>query len=192
MISYLKGQIKNKNQRSLTLDINNIGYEIFLPLSFLERLKIGEVKELFCHLHVRQDVMELYGFETIEEKNFFELLITISGVGPKSALQVLTIAKINEIKKAIVHGDPTLLRKVSGIGQKTADRIIVELKDKLENLALSEQDIKSINDDHGVFEALQGLGYSEREVREVMRRISTNLTDENETIKQALKMLGKR
>ncbi len=192
MISYLKGQIKNKNQRSLTLDINNIGYEIFLPLSFLERLKIGEVKEFFCHLHVRQDVMELYGFETIEEKNFFELLITISGVGPKSALQVLTIAKINEIKKAIVHGDPTLLRKVSGIGQKTADRIIVELKDKLENLALSEQDIKSINDDHGVFEALQGLGYSEREVREVMRRISTNLTDENETIKQALKMLGKR
>lgn len=191
MISHLSGQVKFKNDKSLTLDVNGVGYELRISALVLEKLKIGEQKNFFTHLYVREDAMELYGFESLDEKKFFELLISVSGVGPKSAMQVLSIAKLTEIKKAILRSDPTLLRKVSGIGQKTAERIVVELKNKLEDLPLGDEKINLAATDSGAFEALQTLGYSAGEVREVLRKIPAEIENENEIIKQALKILGK-
>jgi len=191
MISHLKGTIKYKNEKSVALDVGGVGYEIFICLPALEKIKIGEEKEFFTHLYIREDAMELYGFETQEEKRFFELLISISGVGPKSALQVLSIAKMIEIKKAILRGDPSLLRKVSGIGQKTAERIVVELKNKLEDLPVGDEKISLAGGETGAFEALESLGYNSNEIRQVLRQLPEDLNDENEIIKQALKVLGK-
>lgn len=192
MISHLSGTIKYKGEKSITLDVNGVGYEIFIPAPFLEKIKLGEKSDFFTHLYLREEAMELYGFKTSEEKQFFELLISISGVGPKSALQVLSIARLSEIKKAILRDDPSLLRKVSGIGQKTAERIVVELKNKLQDLSIGDEKIGLSGVGAGAFDALQGLGYSGQEIRKVLRQIPAEIEDENEIIKQALKLLGKK
>lgn len=191
MISWLQGTIKYKGSKSLTLDVGGVGYEIFVSQPVLEQLKVGAEKEFFCHLYVREDALNLYGFTSQDEKNFFELLISISGVGPKSALQALSIAKLSEIKKAILRDDPSLLRKVSGIGTKTAERIVVELKNKLKDLPLGGEKIDLAANDAGAFDALQTLGYSAPEVRQALRQVPQEIEDEDEIIKTALKLLGK-
>jgi Holliday junction DNA helicase RuvA len=192
MISFLTGIIKQKSEKSATVLVGDVGYEVFLAQLVLEKLKIGETKDFFCHLHVREDAMELYGFVSFDEKKFFELLISVSGVGPKSAMAVLAVAKLSEIQKAILRGDPTLLRKVSGIGQKIAERVVVELKNKLESMPISGEKIDLSFGSNGAFEALQGLGYSSEEVRMALRAVPSEIEDENEIIKLALKNLGKK
>lgn len=192
MISLLTGTIKLKGLKSATIDIHGLGFEVFLPQLTLEKIKIGQTATYYTHLQVREDALELYGFETLAEKNFFELLISVSGVGPKSALSVLSIAKLEEIKKAILRDDPTLLRKVSGIGQKTAERIVVELKNKLADLVVGNERIDLSTANSGAFDALMTLGYSAAEVREALRKLPKDINDENEIIKQTLKMLGKK
>ena len=191
MISNLSGTIKYKNDKTVILDVSGVGYEIAMTQPALEKIKVGSQEEIFCHLYVREDALALYGFVIPEEKKFFELLISISGVGPKSALQTLSIAKLTEIKQAVLRGDPSLLRKVSGIGQKTAERIVIELRNKLDDLPVGNEKINLSTSSAEAFEALQGLGYSANEVREVLRKIPAEISDEDEIIKLALKNLGK-
>jgi len=193
MISYLFGKIKYKNTKSITLEINGVGYEVFVSEPILEKLKVDENKEFFISSYVREDTFSLYGFETQEEKIFFELLISVSGVGPKSALQTLSIAKLSEIKKAILRDDPSLLKKVSGIGTKTAERIVVELKNKLDNILIDKNEKIDLTSDGqtGAFEALQSLGYSAQEIRNALRKVPNETENEDEIIKQVLKLLGK-
>ena len=194
MISNLFGTIKYKNEKSIILNVNNVGYEIFIALPFLEKLKIGQEKEFFTYLYVREDLMVLYGFENQNEKKFFELLISVSGVGPKSALQTLSIAKLSEIKKAILRDDPSLLKKVSGIGTKTAERIVVELKNKLDDLPIEKGEAinLAVGGQAGAFEALQSLGYNPQEIRDVLKQIPSEIENENEIIKSVLKLIGKK
>jgi len=193
MISYLFGKIKYKDNKSITLEINGVGYEVFVSEPILEKLKVDENKEFFISSYVREDTFSLYGFETQEEKIFFELLISVSGVGPKSALQTLSIAKLSEIKKAILRDDPSLLKKVSGIGTKTAERIVVELKNKLDNILIDRNEKIDLTSDGqtGAFEALQSLGYSAQEIRNALRKVPNETENEDEIIKQVLKLLGK-
>jgi len=191
MISFLSGTIKNKNSKTITLDVNGVGYEIAMTQPVLEKIKVNDKKEIFCYLYVREDALDLYGFNLPEEKKFFELLISISGVGPKSALQTLAIAKLSEIKQAVLRGDPTLLRKVSGIGQKTAERIVIELRNKLDDLPVGDEKINLSASGSEAFDALQGLGYSASEVRTALRQVSPEIDDEDEIIKSALKLLGR-
>jgi len=193
MISYLFGKIKYKDNKSITLEINGVGYEVFVSEPILEKLKVDENKEFFISSYVREDTFSLYGFETQEEKIFFELLISVSGVGPKSALQTLSIAKLSEIKKAILRDDPRLLKKVSGIGTKTAERIVVELKNKLDNILIDKNEKIDLAFDGqaGAFEALQSLGYSAQEIRNALRKVPSNIEDEDEIIKYILKIIGK-
>lgn len=192
MISFLSGIVKQKSEKSATLLVGGVGYEIFLNQLTLEKLKVGEAREFFCHLQVREDLMELYGFNSAEEKRFFELLISVSGIGPKSAMAVMASAKLSEIQKAILRGDPSLLRQVSGIGQKIAERVVVELKNKIESMPMSGEKIDLSYGSNGAFEALQGLGYSAEEVRLALRAVPAEIEDENEIIKLALKGLGKK
>ncbi|MFH1610899.1 MAG: Holliday junction branch migration protein RuvA [Patescibacteria group bacterium] len=193
MISYLIGKIKYNSNKSLTLLVGNVGYEISVSEPVLDKIKIDQEKEFFIHTYVREDALNLYGFESQEEKRFFELLISISGVGPKSGLQTLSIAKLSEIKKAILRDDPSLLKKVSGIGTKTAERIVVELKNKLGDIPVGKGEKIDLTSggQAGAFEALQGLGYSAHEVRDVLKQISADIEDEDQIIKEAFKFLGK-
>ncbi|HOZ36921.1 MAG TPA: Holliday junction branch migration protein RuvA [bacterium] len=191
MISYLKGSLLSKNSKAITLLVNNIGYQIFVPATLLSKVKVGEDLELYTHLRHSEDAMSLFGFILPEELRFFELLITISGVGPKTALGVLESAKMSDLKKAILRDDPAILYKVSGIGKKTAERIVVELKNKLDALPVSEKEIDLSESDTEAFDALVSLGYNERDVREALKKLPPDAIKMEDQIKQALKYLGK-
>ena len=131
MIAYLKGKIKFKYSGFLVVETGGVGYKVFIPLSVLEESKEDEEIELFVSQYVREDRLDLFGFKSLEEMEFFEQLQGVSMVGPKSALSLLGVAKLDEIKKAIIHGDPEILTKVSGVGKKTSERIVLELKNKI-------------------------------------------------------------
>jgi len=184
MIAYLKGKIKFKSSY-LIVDVNNIGYKIVVAINILNKKKLNEEIELFIHEHLREDADDLYGFSTMAELNFFEQLLSVSGVGPKSALAIVSRFEIEQVKKSIVQEDTSLLTKVSGIGKKTAERIIVELKNKLEVSAnISYQGKMQIDDE--AIDALLSLGYNKAQAVKALQNMAADLSLEDK-IRQALK-----
>lgn len=190
MISFIKGNIIIRQDKYVVIDIGNLGYQVSLTSQTLDKIKEQTEVSFFTHTHVREDALELYGFLTWEELEFFTQLLGISGVGPKSALAVLSIAPLEEIKKAVVHGDPAILQRVTGIGKKTAERIIVELKEKVKFTTGFDQTNLSNVGDTQVIEGLLSLGYKEREIRQVLSQIPVDVTDLGQRIREALKILG--
>jgi len=131
MVSFLRGKILNKGQGYIIVEVNNIGYQVFVnPIMFAD-FDVGQAVEIYTHQYVREDALDLYGFKSLEELEMFELLLSISGIGPKSALGVLSVASVADIKESISRGDSSLLTKVSGIGRKTAERVVLELREKI-------------------------------------------------------------
>ena len=193
MISFISGKVKVKTEKSVIVDVQGVGYEVFTTPTLLEKIRGGSEVSLYTHLYIREEVMELYGFALREELEFFREMISVSGVGPKSALGILTLSSIADLKKAIANEDASLLTKVSGIGKKTAERLIVELKNKI-----SLQDITSdskstgISSDSQAIDALVNLGYSIREAREALRQTDKDIDNIRDRIKAALKLLGKK
>lgn len=193
MISYLSGQIKHKNDKFIILDVNGVGYQVFVSPLTLEAIGQSDKATLFTKLFVKEDSMELYGFLTLEELEFFEQLLTVSSVGPKSALNILSVGKVEDIKKAIIHGDASILTKVSGIGQKTAERLILELKNKISiKIGKGEKvDLENLGDSNSI-DALINLGYRRAEAREALRKVDPKVIEVKDRVREALKMLGKR
>ncbi len=193
MISYLKGSILVKKPKYLILLVNNVGYEVFASEKTLSLLNETSEASLYIHHHITENAQQLYGFINQPELEMFKNLISISGVGPKSALGVMASATVEDIIQAILSEDPALLRTVSGIGPKTAERIVVELKSKIGKLGkeMNLKDSSVAPRDIETIEALIGLGYSRKEVMEVIRQVPTEITDTSERIKGALKLLGK-
>jgi len=191
MISYIKGTIIIRQDKFIVVDIGALGYQVNISQQTLEKIQDFTEVALFTHTHVREDALELYGFLVWEELEFFQKLISISGVGPRSALGVLSVAPLEDIKKAVVHGDPAILQQVTGIGKKTAERIIVELKEKIR--ITTDFDINTVGNlgDTQVMEALISLGYKDREIRQTLPYIPQDVTDLGQRIKEALKILGK-
>lgn len=183
MISLVRGTIISVGPDSLILENAGIGYEISAPKTLLGGVSAGAVLSLWTHEHVREDARDLYGFKAREELNFFKKLISISGVGPKMALKIFDLGKIDEIKKAVLTGRAEFLSEASGVGSKTAQKIILELRGKI-NL---DEDAGS--DD--VADALVRLGYSKQEAKAALNRVSPNLSASEARLREALKMLGK-
>ena len=146
---------------------------------------------LKTHLAVRETSLDLYGFLNADELEFFEMLISISGIGPKSGLAILSVTDVSTLKTAVSSGDSSYLTKVSGIGRKSAGKIIIELQDKLGTID-NKSDSDQMRDEMETLEALQALGYSIREAREAMKKISKTATNSSERIKEALKILSKQ
>ncbi len=191
MISYLKGTILAKKERYVILVVDDAtGYRIYTTGQMLEAVSVGQEFAFFIYTHVREDAIELYGFPNLDELDFFERLIGISGVGPKSALGVLSVAPLSDIKKAIIHGDPGLLQKVSNIGKKTAERIIVELKEKITVTSQEEKAGLSITENVQLMDALMSLGYKENEIRKALRIIPPEAVELSDKIKEALRILS--
>lgn len=190
MISYLAGTIQSKNLKSLIINVNGVGYQVHTIPRILERAVIGQTVELYTHLYVREDALDLYGFETTEELEFFIKLISVSGIGPKSALAVFSIASVHEIKQAIANGDAQILTRVSGIGTKTAERIIVELRNKIGELKTNIPGQTLQIGDADAIEALIGLGYSRQQAVEALRQVKGESVEAR--LKEALKILGKK
>ncbi|MCK4553447.1 Holliday junction branch migration protein RuvA [Candidatus Parcubacteria bacterium] len=189
MISFLSGKILNKGQNYAIIKVGDIGYQVFVNQTMFADLEIGQDIEIYTHQYVREDALDLYGFKSVEELEMFELLISISGIGPKSALGVLAIASVADIKESISRGDSALLTKVSGIGRKTAERVVLELREKIGNLKLETGNLKSgagsASGDE--IDALMALGYSMTQARDALRAVDPKIKDSGERIKQALK-----
>jgi Holliday junction DNA helicase RuvA len=192
MIAYLRGKIISKSLNYAILEVNNIGYQVFIGENFLSELKIGGEAEVFTHHQIREEADDLYGFKTMEDLELFGLLLTVSGVGPKSALGVISMASSEDIKEAIIRGDATLLTKVSGIGKKTAERLVLELKTKVLRSAggISSIGINGISGSDEI-DALMTLGYSLNEARTALNMIEPGISDSGERVKAALKKMAK-
>ncbi len=188
MISYLKGEVIKKGINCIVLNINNVGYKVFVNESFLADLEKGNEIETYTHQHVREDSLDLYGFASEAQLDFFELLISISGIGPKSGLAALAIASVDDLKNTIAQADPSLLTKVSGIGKKTAERVVLELKDKVGTLVSENGSFSAVVGSDEI-DALMALGYSMQQAREALAGIDKDITDSGEKIKQALKSI---
>lgn len=194
MIAYLKGQVLAKNNNYLILGVNDVGYKLFATEAFLASLKVTAIQEFYISHQVREEASDLYAFKDLEELDMFELLLSVSGVGPKSALAVISLASPADIKEAVARDDASLLIKVSGIGKKTAERVVLELKGKIMKKLTSQvsvfKDLPSTFSDE--LEALMSLGYALAEAREALQSLDANLTDSRERVKAALKKLSKR
>lgn len=193
MISFLRGKISSKSLNFAVIEVNNIGYQIFSGSNFLEGLRLGAEVEIYTHHHVREEANDLYGFKTAEELELFELLLTVSGIGPKSALGVLSIASAGDIKEAIVRDDANLLTKVSGIGKKTAERVVLELKNKIMRSGVSAATLNSASSlGAEEIDALMSLGYSLSDARAALNALDPEIKDSGERVKAALKRMAKK
>lgn len=190
MIAKLKGKIEYLKDNYAVIEVNGVGYKVFLTAYALGRLAGKEHADLFIHTHVREDIFALYGFMTMEELEMFELLLSISGIGPKAGMGILTVATPKTIKTAILNEDPSILTKVSGIGKKTAERVIVELKNKVAELPESEKE--SAVSDSDAIEALLSMGYTVSEARDALKAVPKEIADIGERVKVALKNLGRK
>ena len=183
MLAYISGKILLKRDHYIIVTTNGLGYKIFVAPKLVTELSTDA--ELYLYQQVKEDGTALFGFKTPGELEFFELLLTVSGIGPKSALGILSLAKIEEIKEAIALGNADLLTTVSGIGRKTAERLVVELKNKINHLATG--DTLGTDARGEELEALVSLGYSLTQARESLSKVNTEVTDSGERIRQALK-----
>lgn len=187
MISYLQGQVKRVSERSLTVAVGGVGYEVYATNDLLSRVHSGEEIELLVVTVVKEDAIDLYGFSDDSRFHFFKLLITISGIGPRSAMNILDAAQPEDIRQAVLNDDPGLLQKVNGIGKKTAERIVVELKSKI-GAGINASGEQGASGE--VIEALETLGYRAHEIREALKQVDGSLSTEQK-ISQILKLLGK-
>lgn len=191
MLIHLRGKILNKVRNYLIVETNNLGYQVFVSESLWQESLAGRDIALYLHHQVREEADDLYGFKDLDDLELFEALLSVSGVGPKSALGVLGIASTNDIKVSIVRGDAGLLTQVSGIGRKTAERVVLELKNKLGKIsALNGLDgLKAYDNDE--IDALLALGYSALEARQAIQALPDDIKDRSERIRAALKSLGR-
>ncbi|MFA4937179.1 MAG: Holliday junction branch migration protein RuvA [Patescibacteria group bacterium] len=187
MIAQISGKVIGRTERSIIVATGGVGYEVSCTTDLLSKLAEGAEVSLYTHLNVREDLMELYGFVKKDELHFFKLLLTVSGIGPRSALNILEAARPEEIRRAVVNQDASSLHAVHGIGKKTAERLVVELKDKLESGIAAGP----AGDDQMVLEAIVNLGYSQSEARQAVRSIKDKAGSIEEKVKAALKALSR-
>ncbi len=186
MIGYISGKIIGKSDNMLIVDVQGVGYKVYtLSDSYLKPEQSNT--SFWTYLAVRETALDLYGFENKEELEMFELLLTVSGIGPKSALSVLENAQVKPLKQAIVSQNAALLTKTTGIGKKTAEKIVLELKGKITD---EFTDIGDRTNTGEVFDALVSLGYSERQARSAYDKLENKDKTTEELIKEALKHIS--
>lgn len=184
MIGSLRGTILEVHPSHALLEVQGVGFCVKASIPLLATLRAGEERLLYIHDHVREDMRDLYGFASGEELHFFEKLISISGVGPKVALTILSAGTLDAVRRAVMAGDIATLTSVPGVGTKTAQKIILELKGQL----VEEQDVTS--EDRDVIEALVALGYSSSQAREALKRVDASVTETSERVREALRNLS--
>ena len=198
MISYLKGSLEAKNIDSIVVEVGGVGYKVFMSRNSMDKIgELGEVVKVHTYMRVREDDISLYGFCSNEELKMFEQLISVSGVEAKSALTILSNITPSKFALAIISGDVGALKSLPGIGAKSAQRMILELKDKMK----TEEEIQSAdvitqyipenNNARDAVEALQVLGYARKDIDIALSKIDTNSLSVEDIIKQGLKYLGR-
>lgn len=185
MIGHLEGTVRKVSRGSAIISCGGVGYKVAGTRETLASLKAGKSVAVWTYLAVREDALDLYGFSSEAELDFFELLLTVSGIGPKSALGILDIAAVETLRGAIAAENAAYLTNVSGIGKKTAEKIVLELKDKVGAGAA----VPSTGDSEAL-EAMRSLGYSAQEAREALRKVPAALEKSSDRLREALRIVG--
>ena len=198
MFAYIKGSLEIKSNDYVVIDVGGVGYKVFMSETAIEKLEeIGNIVKVHTYLRVREDDMSLYGFNTNEELRMFELLLSVSGIGAKSANIILSCITPSEFALAVISNDISKLVKIQGVGPKSAQRIILELKDKMKTQeAVNNNEeiktaIKEDNKSSEAIEALKVLGYNVKDIKEILSKIDTSSLQVEEIIKQALIRLSR-
>ena len=186
MIGFIKGKVVNISPSKTIISAGGVGYLIHGTPEHLGKLRLGQEAELWVHTAVRENDISLYGFGAEDELRMFEMLLTVSGIGPKSALAILGVAGLGALEEAITSGETGSLTKIAGVGKKTADKIVLELGGKLVG-----KKSKAAEEDSDVFDALKSLGYRDRDIREAMKDLPKEIAGANDKIKWVLQNLGK-
>jgi Holliday junction DNA helicase RuvA len=197
MFAYINGKIADKANNYVVIDAGGIGYKIFMSTKAIESLnEIGTTQKVYTYYYVREDNISLYGFLSNEELRMFELLLSVSGIGAKSALAILSEITPSSFALAVITSDDSKLVKIPGIGKKTAARMILELKDKLKNETAIEKNekietaIKEDNKDSEAISALQVLGYTNKEIEKALEKIDMAGMGVEDIIRKALAILS--
>ncbi len=197
MIAHISGRLLHKSTESVVVDVGGVGYEVFIPLSTFYKLpEVNGQLSLKVHTHLREDAIQLYGFLTLEEKEAFQMLIGVSGVGPKLARNILSGIAVGDLVSAIGSSDRARLSAIPGIGAKSADRLILELKDKVKGLHRTER-VEAVKDplSNDVVSALDNLGYRSAQAEEAVKKAKGALTPPfgfEELFKESLNLLAKK
>lgn len=199
MLAYIKGQLEIKTKNYLVIDVGGLGYKVFMSENAINSIgEIGEIIKVYTHYRVREDDISIFGFKTQEELRMFELLISVSGVGAKSALVMLSCIEPSEFAIAVISNNIKLLTQIPGIGPKSAQRIILELKDKLKNEQNEESiegsNTKAIKTNENIEEAISGLmvlGYSKKNIEKAFEHLDTESLSVEDLIKKGLILLNK-
>ena len=197
MYAYINGRIADKANNYVVIDCSGVGYIIFMSPNIIEKLPdVGETQKVYTYYYVREDNISLYGFLTNEELRMFELLLSVSGIGAKLAIQILSSITPSSFALAVISNDVSKIVKIPGIGNKTAARIILELKDKIKTEQAVNNDTKVVEamyveeKDSEAITALQVLGYTRKEIEKALEKIETKSLTVEEIIKKALSVLG--
>lgn len=194
MFYYLKGNIAHKGENFVCVDVGGVGYKVYTSTNNISKANSGEVYTFYTYTHIREDIFDIYGFLSEEELSFFEMLISVSGVGPKAGLSILSLLTPSDIVSAIIMGDAKAISRAPGIGSKIAQRIILELKNKVSEDTIlgasgdANGDFLSIDSSNEAVAALMSLGYSATEAKRAVISVEGSQSVE-ETIKMALKNL---
>lgn len=195
MYYYLKGEVVLKQDNFVVLDIGGVGYKLYTSGLSQESVSVGDRVMFYTHVYVREDILDIYGFASKDELSMFLHLLSVSGVGPKAALAILSVVTPNRLVLAVMTGDAKTLTKASGVGAKMAQRVILELKDKLKNTEIVPEELASgvaeVITDNSALEAVSALtvlGYSLNEAKKAVAEIDSTLSTE-EIVKQALTKL---
>lgn len=192
MIYSIFGKLALKEGNFVVVETGGFGMKLFVSKTTLDDLPAannGNEVKFFTHLNVKEDALDLYGFATSDELDFFELLVSVSGVGPRSALAILDVGRLDELSAAIKEGRPDLLTKAAGIGRKTAERVILELRSKVES-AKSGAVVEKMQTDSDLVEALTSLGYRRDEARVALSKVDEKVTCTEDRLRAALKILS--
>jgi len=171
MIASLSGVVSHVNADSLVVEVGGVGLKVFVPTAFREQVRVGETVYLHTHLVVRQDMLALFGFETVEGREFFELLLSVDGIGPKSALSILSVMTPDTIRRAVFQEQAELFMRAPGVGKKTAQKILLYLQDKVKAEGFLERMTAASDVDSEVLAALTALGYSVVEAQAALQSI---------------------
>ncbi len=190
MIAWLSGRNLGIRDGAVIVETGGVGYKVAVSAYVLGKVAGTDEVSFHIHTHVREDILALYGFLSEDELSMFESLISVSGIGPKAALGILSIADTDTIRTAIVNRDPSLLTQVSGVGKKTAERVIVELQNKVSAPTGKVSGVTTA--DGEAIEALLSLGYKVSEARDALKAVPGDVKDVGEKVRAALRLLGKK
>lgn len=188
MIQSLTGVVHSKSEHAVVVLVGGVGFKVAVPAHTAQSVEVGGTTSLATYLHVREGILDLYGFETEQLREFFEQLISVNGVGPRSGLAILDVADLSELTASIQQGRPDLLTKAAGVGRKTAERVVLELRGKVIGIG-SEKVVAAMDEDSDLVDTLAALGYKKEQVRAAIAKIDPALTSIEDRLKKALNIL---